>query len=100
MTRCSIVVGVDALEFGYKPLRSVLDGIGNGVGYGMMLIIIACVRELLGAGTLWGYRIIPESAYACGYMNNSLMLLPPMALIIVGVIIWIHRSKNRDLIEK
>ena len=97
---CIIMGRVEAFALSNKPWPSFLDGIGNGLGYGLILIVIAFVRELFGAGTLWGYRIIPESAYLHGYMNNSLMLLPPMALILVGVIIWIHRSKNRDLIEK
>ena len=70
------------------------------MGYGLILIILGFVRELLGAGTLWGYRIIPESFYEAGYVNNGLMLLPPMALILVGIIIWIHRSKNKSLCEK
>ena len=100
ITNCIIMGRVEAFALSNKPWPSFLDGIGNGLGYGLILIVIAFVRELFGAGTLWGYRIIPESAYLHGYMNNSLMLLPPMALILVGVIIWIHRSKNRDLIEK
>lgn len=100
ITNCILMGRLEAFAMGNKPWPSFLDGIGNGLGYGLILIVIAFVRELFGAGTLWGYRIIPESAYLHGYMNNSLMLLPPMALILVGVIIWIHRSKNRDLIEK
>ena len=92
ITNCIIMGRVEAFALSNKPWPSFLDG--------LILIVIAFVRELFGAGTLWGYRIIPESAYLHGYMNNSLMLLPPMALILVGVIIWIHRSKNRDLIEK
>mgnify|MGYP002539365200 CR=1 FL=1 len=100
ITNCIVMGRIEAFALANKPWASFLDGIGNGLGYGLILIVIAFVRELFGAGTLWGYRIIPESAYLHGYMNNSLMLLPPMALILVGVIIWIHRSKNRDLIEK
>lgn len=103
ITNCIIMGRVEAFALGNKPWPAFLDGIGNGIGYGMILIIIAFFRELLGAGTLWGYRIIPESWYIQNggfYSNNGLMLLPPMALIIVGIIIWIHRSRNKDLIEK
>lgn len=100
ITNCIIMGRVEAFALQNKPWPSFLDGIGNGVGYGLILIIVAVVRELFGSGTLWGFRIIPESFYAAGYMNNGLMLLPPMALILVGCIIWIHRSKRKDLIEK
>jgi len=100
ITNCIIMGRVEAFALGNKPWPAFLDGIGNGAGYGLMLIIVAFFRELLGSGTLWGYRVIPEAAYAHGYMNNGLMLLPPMALIIIGVVIWVHRSKNKDLIEK
>ena len=100
ITNCILMGRVEAFALANKPWPSFLDGLGHGAGYGMILLIVAVIRELFGSGTLWGYRIIPESFYAAGYMNNSLMLLPPMALIIVGVIIWIHRSKRKDLIEK
>ncbi len=100
ITNCIIMGRVEAFALGNKPWPAFLDGIGNGAGYGLMLIIVAFFRELLGSGTLWGYRVIPEAAYLHGYMNNGLMLLPPMALIIIGVVIWVHRSKNKDLIEK
>lgn len=100
ITNCIIMGRVEAFALGNKPWPSFIDGIGNGIGYGLILIIIAFFRELLGAGTLWGYHVIPESFYNAGYANNGLMLLPPMALIITGVIIWIHRSRNKNLIEK
>lgn len=100
ITNCIIMGRVEAFALGHSPWQSLLDGLGNGAGYGMILIIVGFCRELLGQGTLWGYKIIPDWCYAHGYSNNGLMLLPPMALIIVGVIIWIHRSKNKDLIEK
>ena len=100
ITNCIIMGRVEAFALGNKPWPSFLDGLGNGAGYGLILIIVGFVRELFGSGTLWGCRVIPQAAYAHGYMNNSLMLLPPMALLIVGTIIWIHRSKNKDLIEK
>jgi Na+-transporting NADH:ubiquinone oxidoreductase subunit D len=85
---------------GNKPWPSFLDGIGNAAGYGVILIIVAFFRELLGAGTIWGYRVIPEGFYDFGYANNGLMVLSPMALITVGIIIWVQRSRNRELIEE
>ncbi len=100
ITNCIIMGRVEAFALANKPWPSLLDGLGNGAGYGMILIIIGFVRELFGSGTLWGYPIVPQWLYEHGYANNSLMLLPPMALIIVGCIIWIHRSKRKDLIEK
>ncbi len=100
ITNCIIMGRVEAFALGNKPWPAFLDGLGNGAGYGMILIIIAFFRELFGSGMLWGYQVIPQWCYEHGYMNNSLMLLPPMALIIVGVIIWVHRSRNKDLIEK
>ena len=100
ITNCIIMGRVEAFALGNKPWPAFLDGIGNGAGYGMILLIIAFFRELLGAGTLWGYQIFPQSFYEAGYSNNGLMLLPPMALIIVGIIIWVHRSWKKNLIEK
>lgn len=103
ITNCIIMGRIEAFALGNKPWPSLLDGIGNGIGYGIILIILGFFRELLGAGTLWGYRIIPESWYVANggfYENNALMLLPPMALIGVGLIIWVHRSRNKSLIEK
>ena len=100
ITNCILMGRLEAFALGNKPWQSFLDGIGNGVGYGLILITLGFFRELLGGGTLWGYRIIPESFYEAGYVNNGLMLLPPMALILVGIIIWIHRSKNKSLCEK
>ena len=100
----SIVMGrVEAFALGNKPWPAFLDGIGNGLGYGMILVIVAFFRELFGSGTLLGYQIVPENWYIAnggGYSNNGLMLFPPMALIIVGCIIWVHRSRNKDLQEK
>lgn len=100
ITNCIIMGRVEAFALGNKPWPAFLDGVGNGVGYGLILIIVAVFRELLGAGTLWGYHVIPQSFYEAGYSNNGLMLLPPMALIIVGIIIWVHRSWKKDLQEK
>lgn len=99
ITNCIIMGRLEAFAMGNKPWPSLLDGIGNGFGYGWVLIAVAFVRELFGAGTLWGYHVIPQSFYDFGYKNNGFMILPPMALIIVGTIIWVQRSRNRELIE-
>jgi Na+-transporting NADH:ubiquinone oxidoreductase subunit D len=100
ITNCIIMGRLEAFAMSNKPWPAFLDGIGNGAGYAMILIIISFFRELLGSGTLWGYKVIPEAFYEAGYMNNGMMIMPPMALILVGIIIWIQRSKNVDLIEK
>lgn len=100
ITNCIIMGRVEAFALGNKPWPAFLDGIGNGLGYGVILVIIGFVRELLGSGSLWGYQVIPDWCYEHGYVNNGLMLFPPMALIIVGIIIWVHRSKNTNLQEK
>ncbi len=100
ITNCIVMGRVEAFALANKPWASFLDGVGNGFGYGIILVITAFVRELTGSGTLYGYRIIPESWYEHGYANNGLMLFPPMALIIVGCIIWAHRSWNKELQEK
>ena len=103
ITNCIIMGRVEAFALGNKPWASFLDGIGNGLGYGAILVTIAFIRELLGSGSLLGFRVIPESWYITNggfYSNMGLMLFPPMALIIVGCIIWIHRSYNKDLQEK
>ncbi|HQC59999.1 MAG: NADH:ubiquinone reductase (Na(+)-transporting) subunit D [Bacteroidales bacterium] len=100
ITNCIIMGRLEAFAGSNGPWPSFLDGIGNGAGYGLILIIIAFVRELLGSGTLLGYHIIPQAFYNAGYVNNGLMILPPMAMILIGVIIWIHRSFNKELIDK
>ena len=100
ITNCIVMGRIEAYALGNKPLPSLLDGLANGAGYGMILIIVAFFRELLGSGTLFGFRIIPQAVYDAGYMNNGLMILPPMALIILGCIIWIQRSIQKDLQEK
>ena len=100
ITNCIVMGCIEAYALGNKPIPSLLDGLANGAGYGMILIIVAFFRELLGSGTLFGFRIIPESFYDLGYMNNGLMILPPMALILLGCIIWIQRAVQKDLQEK
>jgi Na+-transporting NADH:ubiquinone oxidoreductase subunit D len=100
ITNCIVMGRIEAFALGNKPIPSLLDGIFNGVGYGLILIIVAFFRELFGSGTLFGLRIIPESFYAAGYMNNGLVILPPMALILIGCIIWIQRGIQKDLQEK
>ncbi|MFC2079852.1 NADH:ubiquinone reductase (Na(+)-transporting) subunit D [Bacteroidota bacterium] len=100
ITNCIIMGRLEAFALANKPWPAFLDGIGNAAGYGMILLIVAFFRELLGSGTLFGMQVIPEGFYEFGYVNNGLMVLPPMALIIVGVIIWFQRSKNKDLVEQ
>lgn len=97
ITNCILMGRLEAFAMSNKPWPSFLDGIGNGAGYAIILIIVAFFRELLGSGTLLGYQVIPQSFYDAGYSNNGLMILPPMALITVACIIWIHRSINKDL---
>jgi len=99
ITNCIIMGRLEAFAMGNKPWPAFLDGIGNAAGYGVILIVVAFFRELLGSGTVWGYKVIPEAFYQAGYVNNGLMILPPMALITVGIIIWVQRSSNRKLIE-
>ncbi len=100
ITNCIVMGRLEAFALGNGVWKSFLDGVGNAVGYGVILIIVAFFRELFGSGKLLGYQIIPDSFYEAGYVNNGLMLLSPMALITVGIIIWVQRSKNRKLIEK
>ncbi len=100
ITNCILMGRLEAFALANKPWPSFLDGIGNGIGYSIILVIIATIRELFGSGTLLGYQIIPQVFYDAGYENNGLMILPPMALITAACIIWVHRAKNKDLQEK
>ena len=99
ITNCILMGRLEAFAMGNKPWPSFLDGIGNGAGYAVILIIVGFFRELLGSGTLLGYQVVPQSFYEAGYVNNGLMILPPMALIVVACIIWVQRSINKDLQE-
>ena len=100
ITNCIVMGRIEAFALGNKPFASLVDGIGNGVGYAMILVIVAFFRELLGSGTLFGFQVIPQAVYDFGYMNNGLMILPPMALILLGCIIWVQRAVQKDLQEK
>lgn len=100
ITNCIVMGRIEAFALSNKPLPALLDGIGNGLGYGAILVAVGFFRELLGSGTLWGYRIIPSSFYVANggvYENNGLIILPPMALILLGIIIWIQRSRSKNL---
>ena len=95
ITNCIVMGRIEAFALGNKPVPSLLDGLANGAGYGLILIIVAFFRELLGSGTLFGFRVLPAS-----YVPNNLVILPPMALIILGCIVWVQRSIQKDLQEK
>lgn len=97
ITNCILMGRLEAFAMSNRPWPSFLDGVGNGIGYTIILVIVATIRELLGSGTLFGCQLIPESFYKAGYENNGLMILPPMALIVVACIIWVHRSFHKEL---
>ncbi len=102
ITNCIIMGRLEAFALGNRPWQSFLDGVGNAAGYGVILVIVGFFRELFGSGSIWGYQIIPDSWYIANggfYENNGMMILPPMALITMGIIIWVQRSRNRKLIE-
>ena len=94
ITNCIVMGRLEAFAMSHKPWESFLDGIGNGLGYGSILVIVAFFRELLGSGTLFGFQVIPQGLYNLGYMNNGLMIFPPMALIIIGIIIWLQKPEE------
>ena len=100
ITNCILMGRLEAFAMGNKPWPSFLDGVGNGIGYSLVLVIVAFFRELLGSGTLMGFQVVPQCFYDAGYANNGLMILPPMALIVVACIIWVHRANNKELQEK
>ena len=94
ITNCIVMGRLEAFAMANGPWESLLDGIGNGLGFGIILVIVAFFRELFGSGTLLGFQVIPEGLYNFGYMNNGLMILPPMALIIVGIIMWLQKPEE------
>jgi len=101
ITNCILMGRLEAFAMANKPWPSFVDGLGNGAGYGLILIVVAFVRELFGSGTIYGIPVMEKiGVYKTGYENNGMVILPPMALILVGLIIWIHRSRNKSLIEK
>ncbi|MCC8145687.1 MAG: NADH:ubiquinone reductase (Na(+)-transporting) subunit D [Bacteroidales bacterium] len=100
ITNCIVMGRLEAFALGNKPWPAFLDGVGNGLGYGIILVIVGFFRELLGSGTLFGFQVIPDKFYEWGYENNGLMILPPMALIVVACIIWVQRSRDKELQEK
>ncbi len=101
ITNCLVMGRLEAFAMSNKPMESLLDGIGNGLGYGVILVILGFVRELFGSGTLWGYPVMEKlGLYKIGYENNGFIIMAPMALILVGIIIWLQRSRNNDLCEK
>lgn len=99
LTNCILMGRLEAFALGNGPVASFLDGVGNGLGYAVVLFIVGFIRELLGSGTLLGFEIIPQSFYNIGYMDNGFMILPPMALMVVAILIWIQRARNKDLQE-
>jgi Na+-transporting NADH:ubiquinone oxidoreductase subunit D len=99
ITNCIVMGRLEAFAMGNKPVPSFIDGIGNGLGYGLILVVVSAIRELFGSGKLMGFKVVPDAFYEMGYQNNGLAILPPMALIIVGCIIWIQRSRNPKLID-
>ena len=100
ITNCILMGRLEAFALSNKPWAAFLDGVGNGLGYAIILVIVGFFRELLGSGSLMGYKVIPQSFYDMGYLDNGLMILPPMALITVACIIWVQRSRDKDLQEK
>lgn len=97
ITNCIVMGRLEAFAFSQKPWPSFLDGIGNGLGYGLILITVGFIRELLGSGKIFGTQVVPQWAYDHGYVNNGMMMLPPSALFLIGIIIWFQRSRNKKL---
>ena len=95
ITNCIVMGRLEAFAMSNNPKRSFIDGLANGLGYGFILIVVAFFRELLGSGTIWNYQVVPQAFYDAGYMNNGLMIMPPMALIAVGLIVWIQRARQQ-----
>ncbi len=100
ITNCIIMGRLEAFAQANKVWPSALDGFGNAIGYGVILLMVGIVREVFGSGSFFGVELLPQAVYEAGYMNNNLFVLPPMALITVGIIIWVQRSRNQSLIEE
>jgi len=99
ITNCIVMGRIEAFALANKPFPALLDGIGNGLGYGIILVLVGFFRELFGSGTLWGVQVVPDAFYEAGYANNGFVILPPMALILVACIIWVQRAKDKNLQE-
>lgn len=99
ITNCILMGRLEAFAMSNRPWPSFLDGVGNGIGYTAILVIVAFFRELLGSGTLLGFQVVPQAWYDAGYVNNGLMILPPMALVVVACVIWVHRSYHKNITE-
>jgi Na+-transporting NADH:ubiquinone oxidoreductase subunit D len=99
ITNCIVMGRLEAFALSNRPRDSFLDGLGNGIGYGVLLVVVAFFRELFGSGTLFGYQMVPQIAYEAGYRNNGIMLTPAAAMFIIGVLIWIQRHRNSKLID-
>ncbi len=99
ITNCIVMGRLEAFAMSQKPWRSFLDGVGNGLGYGAILVTVAFFRELLGAGKIFGFKVVPQFMYDHGYVNNGLMMLPPAALFIIAIIIWVQRGRNKKLLN-
>lgn len=99
ITNCILMGRLEAFAMSNKPWESFIDGLGNGFGYAWILVAVAFFRELFGSGSLLGFKVIPQAVYDAGYVNNGLMILPPMALILVACIIWVQRARNKELQE-
>ncbi len=99
ITNCIVMGRLEAFAMGNKPGSALLDGLGNGFGYGVIILMVAFAREFFGSGKIFGFQVIPDAAYEMGYVNNGLMLIPAGALFVIAIIIWIQRSLNKNLEE-
>lgn len=99
ITNCIVMGRLEAFAMANKPIPALLDGIGNGLGYALILLIVGAIREFFGSGTLMGYKLIPEAVYNFGYENNGLMVLPIASIFLIGIIVWVHRAMNSDLVD-
>ncbi len=100
ITNCILMGRLEAFAMANRPWPAFLDGVGNGIGYALILMTVAFFRELLGSGTILGFQVVPQAFYDAGYVNNGMMILPPMALIVVACVIWVQRTIHKELQEK